>query len=123
MVPGWSGTQRLVRRFGSGTIKRLALTGEIVTAERALSLGLVDEVAQAGEAMNRARDMALAIAGRGPAAVAIAKQLINAAEGEGDASATLEGLAGALAAFTEDGKEGVASFREKRAPRLREQVR
>lgn len=117
MIPGWSGTQRLVRRFGSGTIKRLALTGEIVTAERALSLGLVDEVAPAGEAMNRARDMALAIAGRGPAAVAIAKQLINAAEGEGDASATLEGLAGSLAAFTDDGREGVASFREKRAPR------
>jgi enoyl-CoA hydratase len=42
--------------------------------------------------------------------------LINAAEGEGDEAATLEGLAGALAAFTEDGAEGVASFREKRAP-------
>ena len=47
---------------------------------------------------------------------AIAKQLINAAEGEGDEAATLEGLAGALAAFTEDGAEGVASFRGKRAP-------
>jgi enoyl-CoA hydratase len=116
MVPGWSGTQRLVRRFGAGVVRRLALTGEIVTAERALALGLVDEVVATGGALERAREVALRIAARGPAATAIAKQLINAAEGEGDEAATLEGLAGALAAFTEDGAEGVASFREKRAP-------
>ena len=60
--------------------------------------------------------MAAAIALRGPVATAIAKQLINAAEGEGDEAATLEGLADALVAFTEDGAEGVASFREKRPP-------
>lgn len=116
MVPGWSGTQRLVRRFGAGVVRRLALTGEIVTADRALALGLVDEVVASGEALGRARDIAARIAARGPAATAIAKQLINAAEGEGDEAATLEGLAGALAAFTEDGAEGVASFRGKRAP-------
>ncbi len=51
MVPGWSGTQRLVRRFGSQVIRRLALTGEIVTAERALALGLVDEVVETGHAL------------------------------------------------------------------------
>lgn len=119
MVPGWSGTQRLVRRFGAGVVRRLALTGEIVTADRALALGLVDEVVATGEALARAREIAGRIAARGPAATAIAKQLINAAEGEGDEAATLEGLAGALAAFTEDGAEGVASFREKRAPDYR----
>jgi enoyl-CoA hydratase/carnithine racemase len=117
MIPGWSGTQRLVRRFGSGVVRRLALTGEIVTAERALALGVVDEVVGTGEALARAREIAGRIASRGPAATAIAKQLINAAEGEGDVSATLEGLAGSLAAFTQDGMEGVASFREKRPPR------
>jgi enoyl-CoA hydratase/carnithine racemase len=119
MVPGWSGTQRLVRRFGSQVIRRLALTGEIVTADKALALGLVDEVVATGEALARARAMAAAIAGRGPAATAVAKQLINAAEGEGDEAATLEGLAGSLAAYTEDGSEGVASFREKRPPAYR----
>jgi enoyl-CoA hydratase len=117
MVPGWSGTQRLVRRFGSGVVRRLALTGEIVTAERALALGLIDEVVETGGALARAEAFAAQIAKRGPVAVAIAKQLVNAAEGEGDASATFEGLAGALAAFTEDGAEGVASFREKREAR------
>jgi enoyl-CoA hydratase len=118
-VPGWSGTQRLVRRFGAGVVRRLALTGEIVTAERALALGLADEVVGTGEALGRARAVAAAIAARGPAATAVAKQLINAAEGEGDEAATLEGLAGAFAAFTEDGAEGVASFREKRPPAYR----
>ena len=117
MVPGWSGTQRLVRRFGPGVVRRLALTGEIVTAERALALGLVDEVLPTGEAMARATALASTISLRGPAAVAVAKQLINAAEGEGDVAATLEGLAGSFAAFTRDGAEGVASFREKRPPR------
>ncbi len=119
MVPGWSGTQRLVRRFGAGVVRRLALTGDIVTAERALALGLVDEVVPTGEALARAREIAARIAARGPTATAVAKQLINAAEGEGDEAATLEGLAGALAAFTEDGREGVASFREKRPAEYR----
>ncbi len=118
MIPGWSGTQRLVRRFGARTIRRLAFTGELVTGERALVLGLVDEVVDEGRATERARELALAIATRGPVAVSMTKQLINAAEGEGDVSATLEALSGALAAFSEDGSEGVASFREKRPPRF-----
>jgi enoyl-CoA hydratase/carnithine racemase len=117
MVPGWSGTQRLVRRFGSRVIKRLALTGEIVDAARALELGLVDELVPTGEAMGRATTLVRAIAARGPVAVAMTKQLINAAEGE-EGEAAIESIAGALAAFTLDGTEGVASFREKRPPRF-----
>jgi enoyl-CoA hydratase/carnithine racemase len=115
MVPGWSGTQRLVTRFGARAIRRLALTGEIVTAEIALGLGLVDEVVEKGEALARAKALCAAIAQRGPVANTIAKQLINAAEGE-DAAATLEILAGSLVSWTDDLKEGVASFREKRSP-------
>lgn len=118
MVPGWSGTQRLVRRFGAATVRRLAFTGELVQGEKAMAMGLVDELVGQGEALSRARELALAIAGRGPVAVSITKQLVNAAEGEEDASATFEALAGALAAFTRDGAEGVASFREKRPPRF-----
>jgi enoyl-CoA hydratase/carnithine racemase len=118
MVPGWSGTQRLVKRFGAKAVRRLSLTGEIVTAETALAMGLVDEVVEAGQGMERARALAAMIRTRGPVAVTIAKQLINAAEDE-DAAASLEIMAGALVSYTEDLKEGVAAFREKRQPEFR----
>jgi len=115
MVPGWSGTQRLVRRFGGRVVRRLSLAGEIVTSEVALELGLVDEVVAGGESLAAARVWAGRITARGPTATIIAKQLINAAEGE-DADATLEILAGALVSTTDELREGIASFREKRTP-------
>jgi enoyl-CoA hydratase len=115
MIPGWSGTQRLVTRFGARAVRRLALAGEIVTAEVALAMGLVDEVVEKGAAMDRAMALAGQVRSRGPVANTIAKQLINAAEGE-DAAATMEILAGALVSYTDDLREGVAGFREKRPP-------
>ncbi len=115
IVPGWSGTQRLVRRAGSRIVRRLALTGELITADAALSAGLVDEVVPTGSALQRAQAIAALIASRAPIAVQLAKTLINAAEGEESASG-IDGIAGALAASTADAKEGVASFTEKRPP-------
>ena len=115
MAPGWSGTQRLVRRFGAGVVRRMALTGQIFSAEEALAFGLVDEVAPAGEALGRAEALAADIAKRGPLATQMVKAMINAAEGE-DRDAPIEGLAGALTAATEDLAEGVAAFRAKRTP-------
>ncbi len=115
MVPGWSGTQRLVRRFGAQLVRRLSLGGDMLTAEESLTAGLVDRVAAAGAGMKIARDLAQAIAARGPAAVQAAKLMINAAEGE-ESAATLEVLASAMIATTDDLKEGVAAFREKRKP-------
>ncbi len=115
MAPGWSGTQRLVRRFGSSVVRRMALAGRMFTAEEGLALGLVDEVTPAGEGLARAHAIAADIAKRGPIAVQIVKAMINAAEGE-DRDAPIEGLAGALTATTQDLAEGVAAFRDKRAP-------
>jgi enoyl-CoA hydratase len=115
MAPGWSGTQRLVRRFGPSAVRRMALTGRLFTAEEGLELGLVDEVTPPGEALARAYAIAADVARRGPVAVQIVKAMINAAEGE-DRDAPIEGLAGALTATTQDLAEGVAAFREKRAP-------
>jgi enoyl-CoA hydratase/carnithine racemase len=113
MAPGWSGTQRLVRRFGANVVRRMALAGAMVTADEALGLGLVDEVTEPGAGRGRALALALAIAGRGPLAVQMVKAMINSAEGE-DKDAPIEGLAGALTAMTEDLAEGVAAFRGKR---------
>jgi enoyl-CoA hydratase/carnithine racemase len=114
MIPGWSGTQRLVRRFGASVVRRMALTGRLFTAEEALELHLVDEVTATGEALLRAKMLAGDVAARGPLAVQMTKAMINAAEGE-DPDAPIEGLAGALTAMTDDLAEGVAAFKAKRA--------
>ena len=115
MAPGWSGTQRLVRRFGASVVRRMALTGAMFSAEEGMSLGLVDEVTAKGEGVGRAEALAADIAKRGPLAVQMVKAMINVAEGE-DRDAPIEGLAGALTAYTEDLAEGVAAFRAKRTP-------
>lgn len=116
MVPGWSGTQRLVRRFGPQLVRRMALGGEVFTASEALALGLVDRVAQ--DALAAALDYARAVAARGPAAVQTAKMMIAAASGEGDGT-PVEVVASILAAKTGDLKEGVAAFAGKRSPRFK----
>jgi enoyl-CoA hydratase/carnithine racemase len=117
MVPGWSGTQRLVQRFGAPLIRKLCFTGVVLTAPEALAAGLIDEVVPEGTVLDRAKALAAQISQRAPVAVSLAKDLINAAEGEGEASA-FESIAGALVAYTDDCREGVASFQEKRAPRF-----
>ena len=117
MAPGWSGTQRLVRRFGAQVVRRMALGGRMFEAEEALALGLVDEVVEPGEGLTRAEAIARAIAARGPVAAQIVKSMINAAEGE-DSDAPIEALAGAFTATTRDLGEGVAAFNDKRPPRF-----
>ena len=118
MVPGWSGTQRLTRRFGARIVKRMALAGEMFSADQALALQVVDELAETGAGLAAGRAFAEKIAARGPIAVQVAKQMINAAEGEEQASA-IETLAGSLTAYTDDLAEGVAAFKEKRAALFR----
>ena len=113
--PARSGSSR---RAGPSAVKRLIFTGEPVDAAEALRLGLVDYVCPKGQGLARARELAATIAERAPVAVQIGKQLVNVAEGE-EGPAALEALAGALAATTEDAKEGVAAFREKRPPSFR----
>jgi enoyl-CoA hydratase len=118
MIPGWSGTQRIVRRFGSQLARRMAILGETFTAEDALKLRLVDAIAPKGEGMAMARDYAKRIGERGPIAVEVVKALINAAEGE-ESERAMEAIAGAFAATTKDLREGVEAFRAKRKPEFR----
>lgn len=113
--PGWSGTQRLVQLIGASRAKYLALSGTRLSAADALSGGLVHEVVSAARLGERAMALAREMAAKAPVSLQLTKQLINAAAGE-DAAATLEAMAGALAATTDDAAEGIRSFREKRAP-------
>ncbi|SOC36804.1 short chain enoyl-CoA hydratase [Rhizobium subbaraonis] len=113
MVPGWSGTQRLVKRFGAQAVRRMLLGGEVLTAEAAETLGIVDHVVESGASVQAARDYAARIAARGPAATEISKLMIAVANGEDNGSA-VETLGSILVAKTGDLKEGVAAFSEKR---------
>lgn len=115
IIPGWSGTQRAVRRFGAQIVRRMALFGEVFSAEQALSLGLVDQVTETGKAMDAAQAMARQVLARGPRATELTKMLINAAEGE-DPERVLEALAGSIAAASGDLQEGLSAFRAKRPP-------
>ena len=113
IIPGWSGTQRAVRRFGAQTVRRMALMGEVFEAPEACRLGLVDSVVPKGQALTAANEAAQAVCRRGPQATKLTKMLINAADGE-DPERVLEALAGRIAAETDDLKEGLAAFRAKR---------
>ncbi|MEL6467345.1 MAG: enoyl-CoA hydratase/isomerase family protein [Pseudomonadota bacterium] len=115
IIPGWSGTQRVARRFGAQTVRRMALFGEVFDAAAALDLGLIDKVVETGSGMAAATEMAQAVLSRGPRATELAKMMINAIDGE-DRERIVESLAGALAAGSDDLVEGIAAFREKRAP-------
>ena len=113
--PGWSGTQRLVGLIGPSRTKYLALTGRRLTAPEALAGALVHEVVAPSDLRGSTLALAREIATKAPVSVQLTKQLVNAATGE-DSAATLEAMAGALAATTEDAAEGIRSFRDKRAP-------
>jgi enoyl-CoA hydratase len=113
MIPGWSGTQRLVKRFGAQIVRRMVLGGEMFSAEEARVNGIVDAVVETGTVVEAAREYAARIAARGPAALEISKLLIASANSE-DNGAAVEALGSILAAKTGDLKEGVAAFAEKR---------
>ena len=112
-VPGWGGTDRLPRLIGSARAKQMIFTGEPIVAEVAERWGLANQVVPASSLADCARALAEKIAGNAPVAVQTAKQLIA-----NSSSATLESLAAAVNAFSEDAKEGLAAFREKRPPKF-----
>jgi len=115
IIPGWSGTQRATRRFGSKLVRRMALFGEVFSAEEALQLGLVDFGVPSGAGLSKAREIADRVSLRAPLATEITKMLINAAEGE-ERERVLEALAGNVAAQSAELKEGLAAYLEKRRP-------
>ncbi|WP_421578827.1 enoyl-CoA hydratase/isomerase family protein [Shinella sp. M31] len=119
IIPGWSGTQRASRRFGTQLVRRMALFGEIYTAQEALAAGLVDKVVATGEGTAAAEAAAARVLKRSPRATELTKMLINAAEGE-ESERVVEALAGAVAAASDDLTEGLAAYRQKRPARFGE---
>ena len=120
LIPGGGGTQRLPRLVGKGRALQLILSGEMIGAQEAYRIGLVNEVVPAAELMARAEAILKKIASNAPIAVKFALTAVNkgleTTQGEG---LLLEASYFGLCAATEDKKEGTTAFLEKRAPRFR----
>src|SRR5215208_3896459 len=117
ILPGMGGTQRLPRLVGPALAKELIFTGRRIGAEEAHEMGLVNRVVPQGEALNVAREVAAEIAKNGPLAVRHAKAAANRST-DVDLVSGLEYEADqfALLFSTEDAREGMGAFVEKRKP-------
>ena len=117
ILPGMGGTQRLPRLIGPALAKELIFTGRRISAEEAREIGLVNRVVAEGEALDVARDLAAEISANGPLAVRHAKAAANRSL-DVDLVSGLEYEADqfALLFATEDAREGMTAFSEKRRP-------
>jgi enoyl-CoA hydratase/carnithine racemase len=121
LIPGWGGTQRLVRLVGVGKAVELILTGDHIRADEAYRIGLVNKVVPEGEALSEALRMAKRIALLGSVAIAKALDAIYAGlDMELDAGLAYEVARFAEIAETEDMREGLTAFLEKRRPRFKD---
>lgn len=117
VIPGYGGTQRLPRLVGKAKAMELTLTGDIINAEEALGIGLVNKVVNPGRLINEAVDLAQKIIQKAPQAVRMAKESINKGLNLSiDEGCLYETGKFALVCATEDKNEGVRAFLEKRKP-------
>ena len=120
IMPGAGGTQRLPRLIGKGKAKELILTGERVTAEQALRMGLIEKVVPKGEVLKEVMALGRVILSKAPVALKAAKRAIDRGlEGGLEEGLDLENELWAELCGTEDKEEGVRAFLEKRRPKFR----
>jgi enoyl-CoA hydratase len=119
IIPGWGGTQRLARVVGVGLAKELILSGRTVDADEALRIGLVNALFPPEELLDRTLELAGSLAAKSPLVLAAAKEMVNLAL-QGELSAGLDEEAERFAQLfaSEDQKEGMRAFVEKREPRF-----
>jgi enoyl-CoA hydratase len=120
LVPGGGGTQRLPRLVGKGRALHLILSGEMITAQEAYRIGLVNEIVPPAELITRAEAILQNIASNAPIAVKLALEAANMGmETSQNEGLLLEASYFGLCAATEDKKEGTTAFLEKRLPQFR----
>ncbi len=116
LIPGGGGTQRLPRLVGMGQAMKIILSGEMIGAEEAHRIGLVDEIVPHDELRAKTLELAAKIAAKSPVTVRVAKEAMRASERMSIEEGILyERDLFCLCFSTEDKKEGVAAFLEKRA--------
>jgi enoyl-CoA hydratase len=117
VIPGFGGTQRLPRLVGRTKALEMIFTGEHITAEEALRLGLVNRVVPREQLMETARAMAETVAEKAPLAIGLAKRAVyEGLEASPDTGNDIEMTYFGLAIGTADRREGTSAFLEKRKP-------
>jgi enoyl-CoA hydratase len=115
IIPGYGGTQRLPRLVGRNVAKELVLTGEMITAQRAYEIGLVNRVVPQAGLMDAAREIAAKILSKGPVAIRMAKMAMNRGlDLDLSNACALEANAFSVGFSTADRVEGMTAFLSKR---------
>ncbi|OOV87549.1 2,3-dehydroadipyl-CoA hydratase PaaF [Oceanospirillum linum] len=120
IIPGAGGTQRLIRTVGKPLAMKMVLSGEMIDAQTALQANLVAEVVIPERTIDRAHQLANTIAKKPPIAVRLAKEaLLKAFETDLESGLNIERKSFTMLAATEDRREGIAAFMEKRKPEFK----
>jgi enoyl-CoA hydratase len=120
IIPGYGGTIRLPRLVGRGRALELILTGEMIDADEAYRIGLVNRVTQPDALLDAARDLARMMTANGPIAIALALESVDRGMSTTiDDAQTLESNLFGLLASTDDMREGMSAFLEKRKAEFR----
>jgi len=117
LIPGWGGTQRLPRLVGKGIAKELVFTGKMIDAKTAERIGLINMVVPPEKLKSAVEELSKVIMSKPPIAIKLAKELINRSiETDLGTGLVHEAEAFGILASTEDYREGVSAFIEKRKP-------
>jgi len=117
LIPGWGGTQRLPRLVGKGIAKELVFTGKMIDAKTAERIGLINMVVPPEKLKSAVEELSKVIMSKPPIAIKLAKELINSSiETDQGTGLVHEAEAFGILASTEDYREGVSAFIEKRKP-------
>lgn len=114
IIPGYGGTQRMPQLIGKGKAIELILTGDMINAEEAYRLGLVNHVVEAGQEVAKAKEILQKVAAKGPVAITKSIEAVNAYYQVGEDGFEREVKAFGKTTATEDFKEGASAFVEKR---------
>ncbi|RZJ32699.1 MAG: enoyl-CoA hydratase, partial [Chryseobacterium sp.] len=114
LIPGYGGTQRLPKLIGKGLANEMVFSAKMISAEKAKSVGLVNEVFAAEELLPKCAELAMQIVKNSPQGIAMAIKAINASDSENGMDSEIDFFAELFA--QEDVKEGVSAFLEKRKP-------